>query len=198
MPAQELYQSGVEILNECDDSAAASLERARALEALGDNRLKSLMAIANFRSYGLDVDGEDLLQGAYVRWLKSNVPVGDTDDTYKFLIGAINSQRTNSFRHKKVVKRTIGERKFAKDENSEDPVYEIAARQPSPDDSIYLQQIFDLVTDDPDVQLLLMCQGQQATRAETLLELGWDEKKYETVRKRKIRRVAKLFSEGVI
>lgn len=182
----------------CDDLAGENLERVKALEALGDDGMKSLMSYAHLQSSGTDVDGKDLFQGACLRWLTSKVAIGGVSDTYKYMVGAINSLRSNAFRHQDVVKEAIGERKFAKVENDADPLYEVAARTTPADDALFIQQIYDLVADDPDLQLLVMCQGQQATRAEIMKELGWDDKKYETVRKRKVRRIAKLMSEGVI
>lgn len=182
----------------CDDLAGGSVDRAKALEALGDDNMKRLMTHARLQSSGLDVDGKDLFQEACLRWLKSEVAIGDVNDTYKYMVGAINSLRFNAFRRQDVVKETIGERKFAKGEDDGDPLYEVAARTTPPDDALFVQQVYDRVADDPDLQLLIMCQGQQATRAEIVEELGWDEKKYETVRKRKMRRIAKLMSEGVI
>ncbi len=46
--------------------------------------------------------------------------------------------------------------------------------------------------------MLLMCQNDRATRAETLSELGWDETKYETVQKRKKKLVKKWINKGIL
>ncbi|NNE40169.1 MAG: hypothetical protein HKN14_04535 [Marinicaulis sp.] len=173
-------------------------DRVGALETLNDDEMKKLAAFARIRSAGSTIDADDLLQGAYLRWLQSDVAIEGPQQTFNFLVGAINSQRSNAFRREKTVKSKLGERKSALDPAKEEALYESAAQRPSQDDSMFLQQLFDLLADDPDIQLLLMCLGQQATKTETMEELGWDAKKYEAVRKRKVRRIAKLTSDGVI
>jgi hypothetical protein len=68
----------------------------------------------------------------------------------------------------------------------------------SQENAVLAEQLYTLCAHDPDLQMLLMCQNDRATKAETLSELGWDETKYETVQKRKKRLVKKWINEGIL
>jgi hypothetical protein len=60
---------------------------------------------------------------------------------------------------------------------------------------LYVQQVYDLC-DDEEIQLLLTAQADRARPEQVRADLGWDDKKYETVLKRKRRLVIRLMREG--
>ena len=60
---------------------------------------------------------------------------------------------------------------------------------------LFVQQVYDLCNDE-DIQLLLMAQADRATPEEIKADCRWDDKKYETVQKRKRRLVIRLMREG--
>lgn len=178
--------------------AAALDDRAAALTALGPDREKRLAGYASLARRGLDDDADDLLQGAYARWMGSDVAIAGTDETYNFLIGAINSLRSNAFRRKRAVKRALGQRAEPDADAEEDPVDGARADGASPEDSVFAQQLYDHLGDDPDLQLLVLHIAERIPRVEIKRELGWDDKKYDAVQKRKIRAAAKLICEGKV
>ncbi|MFM9863456.1 MAG: hypothetical protein ACKVRO_07600 [Micropepsaceae bacterium] len=173
-------------------------DRAAALKALGADRVKRLVAYARFANQGLDHDAEDLLQGAYSRWMGSDVPMVGPDETYGFLIGAINSQRFNEFRRKRTIEEAFGRRLEPEIDAEEDPVDLALAGGASPEDSVFAQQIYDHLGHDPDVQLLVLQIADRVPRADIKRELGWDDKKYDAVQKRRIRMAAKLKYQGKV
>lgn len=188
----ELFQ-----LEDMAQKTPAELDaRAAALTGLGPDRAKQLAGYANLCSRGLDEDGEDLLSGAQARWLASDIPVAGPDDTVKFLIGAINSLRSNAFRKQRVAKRAFGDRAEPNPEAGTDPLDDVEARACAADDAVFAQQAYDALSDEPDVQILLCHLAEKTSRADIQKELGWDDHKYEAVQKRKIRAIARLMAVG--
>lgn len=179
-------------------SAAALDDRASALAALGPNREKRLAVYASLARRGLDDDADDLLQGAYLRWMGSDVPVVGPDETYDFLIGAMNSLRSNAFRRKRLTKRVLGERAQPVADDEEDPIDAAPANGTSPEDCVFARQLYDHLGGDPDLQLLVLHISERTSRVEIKRDLGWDDKKYDAVQKRKIRAAAKLIGEGKV
>jgi DNA-directed RNA polymerase specialized sigma24 family protein len=169
--------------------------RADALNALSDDQRKQLAAYARIMSQGTGDEGDDLLQGAFARWLASDKPVEGPEQTCDFLHGAINSIRSNRFRHQKVVRRVEGERAHRQDDEEEEPLDRAADPSASTEGPLYVQQVYDLCEDE-DIKLLLMVQVDEATPDEIKAELGWDDKRYATVQKRKRRLVIRLMREG--
>ena len=171
-------------------------ERADALTALSGDQRKRLAAFARIMSFGTGEDGDDLLQGAFARWLASDKPVEGPEETCKFLRDAISSRRSNIFRHAKVVRRYEGVRVVAQEEDGDDPIERAADPADATEASAFLQQFYDLCAGDEKIQLLLMAQLNGSTPAEILADLGWDEKQYKAVQKKKRRLVIRLTLEG--
>lgn len=169
--------------------------RADALNALSDDQRKQLAAYARIMSQGTADEGRDLLQSAFARWLASDKPVEGPQQTCKFLFDAISSIRSNFFRHERVVQRYEGERAFQQEDEEEEPLARAADRSASTEGPLYVQQVYDLCDDD-EIQLLVMAQADNAKPEQIKAELGWDDKKYETVLKRKRRLVIRLTREG--
>ena len=179
------------------ERAAAVTTRANALRALTDDHRKTLVADARLRSRGTAFEFGDLLNGAYERWMVSEKPVTGPAETCAFLRGAIRSIASNERRHAATVRRMDGERIVAAD-GEPDPMAAVPDRTASPEEALFLAQLYELCAVDPDVQTLLMYQDDGAERAEVLRELGWNVTKYETVQKRKKRMMARLINEGKI
>jgi DNA-directed RNA polymerase specialized sigma24 family protein len=180
------------------ERAAAQPARADALQALTDDQRTKLVADARLRARGTSLDFEDLLQGAYERWMASDKAVTCTLETYSFLRGAIRSIASNERRHASTIRRVQGVRATAA-EGELDPAETVAdPAAASQENSLVLNQLYDLCANDPEVQTLLMLQDDGAGRAEVLQELGWDVTRYETVQKRKRKMVARLINEGKI
>ena len=173
--------------------------RGAALEALGGDQVRRLAAYANLCSNGLPEDGQDLLQAAYQRWLSSEVPIADAAATTNYLFGAIKSIRSNEFRRKRSELAALGERiePYPHDEEAEPSVELVPASSAAPDETIYVQQVYDAL-DDSELRLLVLHQAEGTARKLIQMELGWDDKKYEAVQKRKLRALAKLLNEGKI
>ena len=171
-------------------------ERAAALTALSEDQMKQLAAFAHTMSRGTGKEGKDLLQEAFVRWLGSDKPIKNTEQTCDFLRGAISSSRSNTFRHEKVVRRYEGVRAVRQEDDDEDLLDQAADPAASTEGPLFIQQLYDLCEDDEEVQLLLMKQWDVATPAEIRTELGWDQTKYQTVLKRKRRLVIRWTLEG--
>jgi DNA-directed RNA polymerase specialized sigma24 family protein len=170
-------------------------ERAAALVALSEDQRKQLAAYAQIMSRGTGSEGNDLLQEAFARWLGSDKPVEGPEQTCNFLRGAISSIRFNAFRHEKVVRRYEGVRAVAEEGDEEDPLDQAADPAASTEGPLFVQQLYDLCEDE-EVQLLLTAQTDSATPAEIQADLGWDEKKYKAVQKKKRRLVIRLMVEG--
>jgi DNA-directed RNA polymerase specialized sigma24 family protein len=169
--------------------------RAAALDALSEDQRKQLAGYARIMSRGTGDEGDDLLQGAFVRWLASDKPIEGPEQTCKFLREAISSLRSNVFRHEKVVRRIEGERAHKQEDEEDEPLDRAADTSASTDGPLFVQQVYDLCDDD-EVRLMLTAQADRATREQVKAELGWDDKKYETVQKRKRRLVIRLMREG--
>jgi DNA-directed RNA polymerase specialized sigma24 family protein len=169
--------------------------RADALNALSDDQRKQLAAYARIMSQGTGEERDDLLQGAFARWLASDKPVEGPEQTRKFLFEAISSIRSNFFRHERVVQRYEGERSFQQEDEAEEPLARAADLSASTEGPLYVQQVYDLCGDE-EIQLLLTAQTDRATPEQIKADLGWDDKKYETVLKRKRRLVIRLTREG--
>ncbi|MCK1506830.1 hypothetical protein [Bradyrhizobium sp. 18] len=176
---------------------AAQAARAKALKALTDDHRKVLVADARLRARGTAYDFEDLLNGAYERWLASDKPVVGPAETCSFLRGAIRSISSNERRHADLVRRVEGDRVVAVD-GEPDPIEAAPDRAASQEGAVLLAQLYELCGHDPEVQTLLMLQEDGAERADILRELGWEVTKYETVQKRKRKIVARLINEGKI
>jgi DNA-directed RNA polymerase specialized sigma24 family protein len=172
-----------------------SNERAAALDALGEDQRKQLAAYARIMSRGTGDDGDDLLQGAFARWLASDEPVEGPEQTYNFLRGAVSSIRSNIFRHEKVVRRFEGVRAVAEAED-EEPLDQAADPAASTEAPVFFQQVYDLCDGDEEIQLLLMARLNNGTPAEVRVDLGWDDKKYNAVQKRMKRLVVRWMLEG--
>jgi DNA-directed RNA polymerase specialized sigma24 family protein len=163
--------------------------------ALNEDQRKRLAAYAEISSAGTGSDGDDLLQEAFTRWLASDKSIEGPEQTCNFLRGAIGSIRFNTFRHGKVVRRYEGVRAVPEECDEEDPLDQAADPAASTEGPLFVQQLYDLCEDE-EVQLLLTAQADNATPAEIQAELGWDEKKYKAVQKRKRRLVIRLMLEG--
>jgi DNA-directed RNA polymerase specialized sigma24 family protein len=175
--------------------SSAQAARADALLSLEDGQKKALVAYARLRARGTVFEFNDLLQGAYARWLSSDVPVSTPEGTFDYLRGAIRNTVSNEFRRIGTERRLFGEREFAVD-GQQDPIENSPDPAGTQEDERMLAQLYELFAADPDIQSLLILQG--AERAEILAELGWDVTKYETVQKRKKRMMARLINEGKI
>lgn len=171
--------------------------RATALGSLTPDQRKKLVVQSRLKARPPVFGAEDLLQGAYERWLKSDLAVEGPEETYNFLWGAINSIAFNATRHKATVRRFEGERVVATIDG-DDPIELAHDVTVSQENAVFAEQFYSLCAHDEDLQMLLMCQNDRATKAETLSELGWDETKYETVQKRKKRLVKKWINEGIL
>jgi DNA-directed RNA polymerase specialized sigma24 family protein len=171
-------------------------ERAAALAALSEDQRKQLAAYAKIMSRGTGDNGDDLLQEAFLRWLGSDKPIEGPKETCNFLRGAISSIRFNVFRHEKVVRRYEGVRAVAQKTDEEDLLDQAADPAASTEGPLFVQQLYDLCDDDEEVQLLLTAQADKASPDEIQTELGWDEKKYKAVQKRKRRLVIRWTLEG--
>jgi DNA-directed RNA polymerase specialized sigma24 family protein len=171
-------------------------ERAAALAALSDDQRKRLAAYARVMSKGTGDEHDDLLQGACARWMASKKPVEGPEQTESFLLGAMRNLRFNAFRHQKVVRRVAGVRAVAIADDDEDPLEQVPDPTGSPEDALFAQQLCDLCGDDEDLRLLFMAIWANAAPDDIQAELGWDEKKYKAVQKRKIRAVARWKLEG--
>jgi DNA-directed RNA polymerase specialized sigma24 family protein len=169
--------------------------RAAALDALDRDQRKHVAAYARIMSTGTGDEGDDLLQEAFRRWLDSDTPVEEPAQTCQFLRDAINSIRSNIFRHKKVVRRREGERAYKQEGEEDEPLDRAADPSASTEGPLFVQQVYDLC-DDEEIELLLTAQADRSTPEQIQAELGWDDKKYETVRKRKRRLVIRLMREG--
>jgi DNA-directed RNA polymerase specialized sigma24 family protein len=169
--------------------------RADSLAALSKDQWKRLAAYAQIVSRGTGKDGEDLLQEAFARWLASDKPVQGTEQTCDFLRGAIKSIRSNTFRHDKVVRRYEGVRAVAPEGEEEDPLDQAADPAASTEGPLFVQQLYD-DCEDEEIRSLLIAQVTKLTPAEIQTELGWDEKKYKAVQKRKARLVIRWTLEG--
>jgi DNA-directed RNA polymerase specialized sigma24 family protein len=172
-------------------------ERAAALAALSKDQMKRLAAYAKILSPGTGDEGGDLLHDAFARWLRSEKPVEGPAQTYEFLWRAIRSVRFNALRHQKVVRRYEGVRAVAAPDDEEDPLDQAVDATASADRRLIAQQLYDLCQDD-EIKLLVMTRLDNATPAEIQAELGWDEKKYKAVQKKKARLVIRLTLEGTL
>jgi DNA-directed RNA polymerase specialized sigma24 family protein len=169
--------------------------RADALDALSQDQRKRLAAYAEILSRGTGNDAEDLLHEAVARWLASDKPILGPEHTCDFLRGAIKSIRSNAFRHEKVVRRYEGVRAVAAEGEGEDPLNQASDPAASPEGLLFVQQLYDLCEDE-EIQSLLIAQLDKRSPVETQAELGWDEKKYKAVQKRKARLVIRWKLEG--
>lgn len=168
--------------------------RSNALNALDDAQLKKLVQISRLLAPP-SIEPSDLLHGAYLRWLESDKAIESPEATYRFLVGAMKSIRSNTFRHQGVVKRALGDRIQSSEEGG-DGTELLTATDAVAEDSKYAQQVFDLFADDPEIQEYIFMLFDGAKRAEIQAELGWDDQKYQAVQKRRNRAMAKFISEG--
>ncbi len=171
--------------------------RAAALGDLTPDQRKKLVVQSRLKARPPVFGAEDLLHGAYERWLKSDLAVEGPEETCNFLWGAINSIAFNATRHKATIRRFEGERAVASTDGN-DPIELAQDLTVSQENAVLAEQLYSLCSHDQDLQMLLMCQNDRATRAETLSELGWDETKYETVQKRKKKLVKKWINKGIL
>lgn len=169
--------------------------RAEALKALSEDQQTQLAAYAQIMSGGTGTEGGDLLHEAILRWMASDKPVAGPDQTYNFLSGAINSVRSNTFRHQRVVRRVDGVRAFKQHDEDEEPLDCAPDLAASTEGPLFVQQVYDLC-DDEEIQLLLMTQVDNATPEQIKTELNWDDRKYDAVLKRKRRLMIRLMREG--
>jgi DNA-directed RNA polymerase specialized sigma24 family protein len=176
----------------------AAGERAAALLALSADQKKRLAAYARILAVNLEDAQEDLLQTAHVRWLKSPVPVRSPEETTNFLAGAMRSRASNLRRHRKLVRAVHGDRSVPMSQEDEDPIELAPDGAASQDDSVFAQQLYDLSASDEEVQAFIMYRTDGVERSAVMREMGWDEQKYEAVRKRKLRMVAQWRIEGKV
>lgn len=168
--------------------------RGAALGALDDAQMKKLELISRVLAIS-PMEPKDLLHDACMRWLQSDTPVEGPDRTYSFIRDAMKSLRSNNLRHAGVVKRALGDR-LQSPADAGDGTEQLTAVAASVEDSKVVQQAFDLFADDPEVQEYILKFMDGASRAEIQAELGWDDRKYEAVQKRRARAVAKFKAEG--
>lgn len=178
--------------------AVSAKERADALEALSTDQRKRLAGFSRLMALNTGEAGEDLLQAAQLRWLESEVPIEGPDRTYEFLCGAIRSRRSNIFRHQKLAQKVDGIRAYAASPDEQDPIEHGIDAAASQEDTVFAQQLYDLCANDTEVQTLIMYDSEGTSRAEIQAETAWDDKKYEAIRKRKIRMVARWKIEGIL
>jgi hypothetical protein len=171
--------------------------KATALLMLTADQRKKLAAQAHIKARGTSLEGGDLLQGAYERWLKSDVAAGDNETTYDFLWGAINSIASNDRRRHATVRRMEGDRVVAASTGDPDPVEMAPDGGSSSEDAFLREQIYGLCEDD-EIRTLLVYQDVGLSRAEILSETGWNVTQYETVKKRMKKWGVRLFKEGKI
>lgn len=177
--------------------------RADALRALGRDQCLRLMAWANIcgrRSGSAAAAGEDLLQSAYERWLRSDTDIGGSLDTARYLMGAIRSIASNEGRDAKTD--AMGYL-VEQDADAVNNPMDTAAGKSAADDaareaqsSAFVQSLYDQLGHEPELQLLILYRAQDLPRREIQQELGWDDKKYDAVEKRRTRAAAKLMREG--
>ncbi len=170
-------------------------ERAAALEAVDDDQRKRLVAFGRILSGGTEFNDDDLYNEAVLRWMKSDTPIKGPSETAKYLVDAMNSIRSNYFRHDRVVRKYEGERAFRKDDEDGDPTEDAADAAGSTDGTTFVQQVYDECNDE-EVRDLITAQADNATPEEIKKEFGWSDTKYETVRTRKRRLVVRLMREG--
>lgn len=178
--------------------AAAQPARSNALAALDADQKRALAAFAKICSRGLPDDGEDLLQTAYRRWLSSDEPVGGSEQTFHYLMGALSSLRSNAHRRARSEKRVFGQRLEPDTNEGDDPRHAVEADQLSAEDATLAHQLYELMAGDQEIQMLLLHQVEGTPRADIQREMEWDDRRYEAVQKRKIRAVAKLRLQGKI
>ena len=171
-------------------------ERAAALAALSENQRKQVAAYAQIMSRGTGDEGDDLLQEAFARWLGSDKPVEGPEQTRDFLRDAIRSIRFNTFRHKRVVRKYEGVRAVTQENDEEDPLDQATDPAASTEGPLFVQQVYDLCGDDEEIQFFLTAQVANASPDDIQADLGWDEKKYKAVQKRKRRLVTRWTLEG--
>lgn len=176
--------------------AIIAADRADALRALSADQRKRLAAFACRRAIGTGDEGEDLLSRAHLRWMTSNEPVLGPEQTYGYLKGAINSFRSNLFRRQKSLLKSQGIRVYAEKPSDPEPVEAAMDHSSSQEDAIFAQQLYDLCGDDDEVKTMILYNSEQTSMAEIQAETGWDDKKYEAVRKRKVRMIARWNIEG--
>jgi len=178
------------------NKAVQTSDRTRALAELSEDHRKKLATFARMASRGTPYDPEDLSQGAVLRWLQSEKPIEGAEETFKYLMGAIKSIRSNHVRREKTIARYEGKRAFETEDDEEALVEQGADPVEVTESSLFQDQLLDLFRDDDEVLELLMEQMVDATPGEIRKKLNWDKTKYETVQKRKTRKVAKLMIEG--
>jgi hypothetical protein len=94
------------------------------------------------------------------------------------------------------MRRYDGVRAVTQEDDGEDPLDQAADPAASAEGPLFVQQLYDLCGDDEEIQLLLTAQADNATPTEIQVDLGWDEKKYKAVQKRKRRLVIRWMIEG--
>lgn len=176
------------------DQVVKNCDRGAALLQLTADQQKRLAAYATIAAINTGESAEDFLQAANVRWLASNVPVEGPEKTLSFLYGTIKGLRSNIFRHKKIATRVDGIRIYATTEDDTDPMELAPDASLAQDDSIYVQEVYSFCATDDEVQTFILLDADGASREEIKLETGWNDKKYEAVRKRKIRMIARMKS----
>lgn len=173
-------------------------ERAAALLALNPAQKKRLAAYGRILAVNLDETHEDLLQMAHVRWLTSSVPVTTPEETTRYLAGAMQSIVFNLRRRQKLARAVHGDRAVQMSQEDEDPITLAPDGAASQEDAVFAQQLYDLSATDHEVQALIMYWADGAERSDIMKDMGWDEQKYEAVRKRKRRMVAQWKIEGKV
>jgi DNA-directed RNA polymerase specialized sigma24 family protein len=173
----------------------AQAARANALVSLTNDHRKKLAAYARLRARGTSFESDDLLQNAYTRWMASDAAETTPERTFEYLLGAIRNTAFNERRRVGTEQRHFGRREFAVD-GEPDPVESAPDPAGSQEDERLLADLYELFSNDSDIQGLLILQG--ADRAEILRELDWNVTRYETVQKRKKRMIARFINEGKI
>lgn len=173
-------------------------DRATALGQLSEDHKKKLAAFARMASRSTPYESGDLSNDAVVRWLQSDKPIEGAEETFQFLMGAIKSIRSNYVRREKTVLRYEGKRAVETEDDDEALVEQGADPVEITETSLFQDQLLDNFSDDEEVFDLLMQQMADATPSEIQKNLDWDKTKYETVQKRKKRKVAKLKAAGIL
>ncbi|MDP2123929.1 MAG: hypothetical protein Q8J92_06060 [Parvibaculum sp.] len=160
---------------------------------------KRLVALSEYLARGTGDEGCDLLQAATVRWLQTDtVEYPSPNAALVFLRGAMFSVRYNRLRQLRLQRSQIGERLVPATPDAMDPVENIADQTNSTEDEMFVQQLFDLLDDDLELQAYLLGRLSRATRTDMKSDNNWDDKKYDAVQKRFNRMISKLQSEGAL
>ena len=160
---------------------------------------KRLVALSEYLAQGTGDDGQDLLQTAKLRWLKSKSVQNPTPQAAAtFLRGAMYSVRYNRVRQIRLQKSELGNRLVPATIEAPDPVEEVRGQPDSAEDTLFAQQLFDLFGDDLELQAYLLGRLSRSSRAHIQEDNKWDDRKYDAVQKRFSRMMVSLQLKGAL